>query len=233
MATLFLIPTVLAPDTAFQVLVPQVREVIIQTDVFFAENLRTTRRFISELKTGKKIEDLTFFELTKDTPASETQKQIQELVQKGLDVGVISEAGCPGIADPGAVAVRFAHEYGMKVVPLVGPSSILLTLMGSGFNGQSFAFLGYLPIEKQERQRRIQQIEKTALTGQTQLFMETPYRNNALLDDLLRICRPDSRLCIGSNLTSEEESVHTRTIWQWQQQKPDLHKKPTIFALGI
>lgn len=232
MPTLFLIPTVLAPDTAFSVLSPQIREIIGKTDVFFAENVRTTRRLISGLKTGRKIEDLTFFELHKDTPVSETRQQIAELARTGRDAGVISEAGCPGIADPGAVAARLAHENGLRVAPLSGPSSILLTLMGSGFNGQSFAFSGYLPIDRNERTQAIRQLEKKALAGQTQLFMETPYRNNALLEDLLKVCQPATLLCIGSQLTAPDELVVTRRVAEWENQRPDLHKKPTIFALG-
>ena len=232
MPTLFLIPTVLAPETAFSVLSPQVRDVISRTDIFFAENLRTTRRFISELKTGRKIEDLTFFELHKDTPVADTRRQIAELKQSGRDAGVISEAGCPGIADPGAVAARLAHEAGMQVAPLSGPSSILLTLMGSGFNGQSFAFSGYLPIDRNERATAIRQLEKKALSGQTQVFMETPYRNNALLEDLVNVCQPTTLLCVGSQLTAPDEFVSTRRIAQWRDSRPDLHKKPTIFALG-
>ncbi len=229
-ATLFLIPTVLAPGTANVVLSPQIREVILRTDVFFAENLRTARRFISELKTGRKIEDLTFFELHKDTPVQETRQQLRQV--QGKDIGVLSEAGCPGIADPGAVAVRLAHESGLRVAPLVGPSSILLTLMGSGFNGQSFTFHGYLPIDKGERAKRVRELEKDARSGQTQLFMETPYRNGALLDELLRSCQPQTLLCIGSNLTAEDEFIQTQTIQYWREHKPDLHKKPTMFALG-
>ncbi|MDR6195598.1 SAM-dependent methyltransferase [Siphonobacter sp. SORGH_AS_0500] len=230
--TLFLLPTVLAPETAETVLSPQIREVISRTDIFFVENLRTARRFISELKTGRKIDELTFFELHKDTPRAQTQQQVKDLLKLGKDAGILSEAGCPGIADPGAVAVGLAHENGLRVTSLVGPSSILLTLMGSGFNGQSFTFHGYLPIDKGERSKRIRELEKKAQSGQTQLFMETPYRNGALFDDLLRTCQPHTLLCLGSNLTAEDELLRTLTIKQWQQQKPDLHKKPTMFALG-
>lgn len=231
-STLFLLPTVLAPETTNSVLSPQIREIISRTDIFFVENLRTARRFISELKTGRKIDELTFFELHKDTPRSETQQQIRELLKLGKDAGILSEAGCPGIADPGAAAVGLAHEAGIRVTSLVGPSSIVLTLMGSGFNGQSFTFHGYLPIDKGERSKRIKELEKKAQSGQTQLFMETPYRNGALFDDLLRTCQPQTLLCLGSNLTAEDELLKTLSIKQWQQQKPDLHKKPTMFALG-
>jgi len=230
--TLFLIPTVLAPGTAAEVLAPQVRDTIGRLDYFFAENLRTARRFISELKTGRAIDTLTFFELHKDTPERETAEQLQRLREAGHDAGVLSEAGCPGVADPGAVAVRLAHRLGLRVAPLVGPSSILLALMGSGFSGQSFAFHGYLPIDKAERAKAVRHLEKEAQQrDQTQIFMETPYRNNALLEELLRTCGPNTPLCIASQLTAPDQFIRTLTVREWQRQPPDLHKKPTVFLL--
>lgn len=233
MPTLFLIPTVLAPGTAEQVLPPQIRDVIAGNTHFFAENLRTARRFISELKTGHVIDGLTFHELSKDTPPAETRRQLIALGQENRDAGVLSEAGCPGVADPGAAAVGLAHELGWRVVPLVGPSSILLALMASGFSGQSFAFHGYLPIDRADRATRLKVLEKSAWqTGQTQLFMETPYRNNALFNDLLTHCQPTTRLCVAANLTASDEFVQTHSITWWKARKPDLHKKPTIFALA-
>lgn len=233
MPSLFLLPTVLAPGTAEQVLSPQIREVIARNTHFFAENLRTSRRFISELKTGQTIESLTFHELSKDTPPAETHQQLTELTRQNRDAGVLSEAGCPGVADPGAVAVSFAHELGWRVVPLVGPSSILLALMASGFSGQSFAFQGYLPIDRAERAAQLKVLEKTAWqTRQTQLFMETPYRNNALFNDILTHCQATTRLCVAANLTAPDEFVQTHSITWWKAHKPELHKKPTIFALA-
>jgi 16S rRNA (cytidine1402-2'-O)-methyltransferase len=230
--TLFLIPTVLAPGTAAEVLAPQVRETIGRLDYFFAENLRTARRFISELKTGRAIDTLTFFELHKDTPERETAEQLQRLQEAGHDAGVLSEAGCPGVADPGAVAVRLSHRLGLRVAPLVGPSSILLALMGSGFSGQSFAFHGYLPIDKAERAKAVRQLEKEAQQrDQTQIFMETPYRNHALLEELLRTCQPNTPLCIACQLTAPDQFIRTLTVREWQRQPPDLHKKPTVFLL--
>ncbi len=229
--TLFLIPTVLAPGTSGQVLAPQVRETIGKLDYFFAENVRTARRFISELKTGRVIDDLTFYELHKDTPERETAAQLQRL-SDGLDAGVLSEAGCPGVADPGAVAVRLAHRLSIRVAPLVGPSSILLALMGSGFSGQSFAFHGYLPIDRGERAKAVRQLEKEAIQkDQTQIFMETPYRNNQLLEEVLRTCGPQTPLCIASQLTAPDQLIRTLTVREWKQQPPDLHKKPTVFLL--
>ncbi|HEV7348137.1 SAM-dependent methyltransferase [Telluribacter sp.] len=230
--TLYLIPTVLAEDTAPQVLSPQILEVVGQLDHFLVENVRTARRFISSLRLGKVIDELQFFELNKDTPEFQTYEHLRQL-PAGTRVGILSEAGCPGVADPGAVAVGLAHQLGYKVVPLVGPSSILLALMASGMSGQSFAFHGYLPIDKVQRRKAIQQLEREASQRhQTQLFMETPFRNNQLLEAILEACLPDTRLCIACNLTAPDELVRTLPIRAWKQQKPDLHKKPTIFLLG-
>jgi 16S rRNA (cytidine1402-2'-O)-methyltransferase len=228
---LYLIPTVLAPGTTGQVLTPQIREIILQTNHFFVENIRTARRFIGELHTGKAIDEIEFYELNKDTSINDIRKNFA-LFKEGKDAGIISEAGCPGIADPGAIAVKLAHEQGIRVVPLVGPSSILLALMASGFSGQSFVFHGYLPIDKSERARMIRQLEKDALQkNQTQIFMETPFRNNQLLDDLLIYCQPATLLCIASNITTPDEFIRTMPAKDWKEHKPDLHKKPTIFLL--
>ena len=201
-------------------------------DYFFAEELRTARRFVSGLRLGRVIEDLTFYELNKKTPESETSSQLRRL-PTGKDIGVLSEAGCPGVADPGAVAVRLAHQLGMKVVPLVGPSSILLGLMASGLNGQSFAFHGYLPIDQAARRKALLFLEKEVQElNQTQIFMETPFRNNHMMQTILEACQPETRLCVASNLTAPEEYIKTQTIRQWKTQKIDLHKQPTIFLLG-
>lgn len=229
---LYLIPTVLAPETASSVLSPQIREVIAQTEHFFVENVRTARRFISELQLRKPIEDLNFYLLDKDTPLPETRAQLQ-LVLQGKDAGVLSEAGCPGVADPGAVAVSLAHQMGIPVIPLVGPSSILLALMASGFSGQSFVFHGYLPIDRPERAKAIRQLEREAkVKRQTQIFMETPFRNNQLLQDILQNTQADTQLCIACHLTAPDEMVRTLAIKDWKKQLPDLHKKPTIFLFG-
>jgi 16S rRNA (cytidine1402-2'-O)-methyltransferase len=228
---LYLIPTVLAQDTAQQVLSPQVKEVLANTRHFFVENVRTTRRLISELKLGISIDSLQFYELNKDTPESQVKAYLQVL-KEGADVGLLSEAGSPGIADPGALAVRLAHQEGIRVMPLAGPSAILMALMASGMNGQSFAFHGYLPIGKGERIKSIQKLEQEALRKkQTQLFMETPFRNTQLLEDLLQHCQPSTLLCIASALTTPEELVKTLPIKDWRSQHPDLHKKPTVFLI--
>lgn len=227
--TLFLIPTVLAPDTQESVLSPQIKEVVSELNVFFVEELRTARRFISSLKLNKVIDEITFHELNKDTPPHETLAQLKNLK---TDAGIISEAGCPGIADPGAVAVGFAHNLGYKIVPLVGPSSILMALMASGFNGQSFTFNGYLPIDKQLRIKALKELEQLAKKKhQTQIFMETPFRNNQLLEDVVQNLNPETLLCIACNVTAEDEFIKTSPVKEWRKTKPDLHKKPTIFLL--
>jgi 16S rRNA (cytidine1402-2'-O)-methyltransferase len=227
--TLFLIPTILAPETQETVLPPQIKAVVSELNVFFVEELRTARRFISSLKLNKVIDEITFYELNKDTPPEQTLSQLKNLK---TDAGIISEAGCPGIADPGAVAVGFAHQLGHKVVPLVGPSSILMALMASGFNGQSFTFNGYLPIDKQLRIKSLQSLEQIAKKKQqTQIFMETPFRNNQLLEDVLQNLNPETLLCIACNVTAEDEFIKTLRIKDWRKSKPDLHKKPTIFLL--
>jgi len=233
LSKLYLIPNVLAPGTHLQVLPLQIKEALGHITYFMVEDLRTARRFISDMQMGRSIESLVFHKLDKDTSIEEVA-QLFDLIPQGEDVGVISEAGCPGIADPGALAVAYAHKHNMEIIPLVGPSSILLALMASGFSGQSFAFHGYLPIEKDLRTSAIKSLEKEALSKrQTQLFMETPYRNNKLLEDVLRTCQPETKLCIASDLTSAQQFIKTKRIKEWKEQLPDLNKRPTIFALSI
>ena len=232
MPTLYLIPTLLADDTAEQVLPPHVRDVLEKTDAYFVENVRSARRFITGLKTKRVIDETTFFDLDKDTPPADTRRQIQELTERKRNAGILSEAGCPGVADPGAVVVGMAHSLGWRVEPLVGPSSILLALMASGMSGQSFVFHGYLPIDRPDRARAIRHLEKEAQQRQqTQIFMETPYRNDALFADVLANCQANTRLCVACNLTAPDALVRTLTIREWKSQVPDLRKKPTVFLL--
>ncbi|PSL01959.1 SAM-dependent methyltransferase [Cecembia rubra] len=229
---LFLIPTVLAEGTAQKIISPQVKEVIHQTQYFLVENIRTARRYISSLKLGVNIEELYFEVLDKKTKEAELAKMMQPILE-GNDMGVMSEAGCPGIADPGSIAVAYAHNKGIEVVPLSGPSSMFLALMGSGFNGQSFAFHGYLPIDKKERIQAIKNLEAESLRQKrTQIFMETPFRNNQLLEDLLQNLHPNTQLCIAKNLTGTDEFIQTRPIRDWQKFKLDLHKLPVVFVLS-
>lgn len=228
--TLYLIPTVLAEGTAPEVLPPGVIQALQMLDVFFVENVRTARRFISSLKIGKAIDEMTFYELHKDTPPEEIRKKLEEL---RVDAGIISEAGVPCVADPGSMAVGLAHELGYRVKPLVGPSSILLALMGSGFTGQSFSFHGYLPIDRAERAKTLRHLEKEAVrSGQTQIFMETPYRNNQMLQTIMEVCQPATSLCIAANLTGENELVLTRTVARWRNSTPDINRQPAIFLIG-
>lgn len=228
---LFLIPNVLAENTADAVISPQVREVIQHTKVFLVENPRTARRYISSLKLGVNLEEVHMEILDKNTAPESVNRLLQPLF-KGADVGIISEAGCPGIADPGALAVAHAHTRGIQVVPLSGPSSMFLALMGSGFSGQSFAFHGYLPIDKKERAQALKKLETESLREKrAQIFMETPFRNNQLLEDLLRTLAPQTKLCIAKNLTASDEFIQTKTILDWKKTPIDLHKVPTVFVL--
>jgi len=228
---LFMIPTVLAENTAHWVISPQVKEVIANTKIFLVENPRSARRYISSLKLGINIEELQLEVLDKDTPPEQVSRLMMPLLN-GADIGVISEAGCPGIADPGALAVAYAHQKGVQVVPLSGPSSMFLALMGSGFSGQSFAFHGYLPIDKKERAASLKKLEQESVREKrAQLFMETPFRNNQLLADALASLSPQTKLCIAKNLTAADELIQTKTIADWKNHPLDLHKVPTVFIL--
>jgi 16S rRNA (cytidine1402-2'-O)-methyltransferase len=229
---LYLIPSVLAEDTADKVITPQVKDVLRHTKHFAVENLRTARRYISSLRLGITIEELQMEILDKKTKAHQLSSILKPLLE-GHDMGIISEAGCPGIADPGALAVDYAHQQKIQVVPLTGPSSMFLALMGSGFNGQSFAFHGYLPIDKKARAEAIRNLESEAgKLRRTQIFMETPFRNNQMFEDLKAHLSPATKLCIAKNITGKDELIQTRPISDWKKQKLDLHKIPTVFLIG-
>ena len=228
---LFLIPNVLADNTQDAVITPQVREVIANTKVYLVENMRTARRYISSLKLGVNLDHVHMEILDKGTSPEFINRLMQPLIN-GADIGIISEAGCPGIADPGALAVEHAHKKGIQVVPLSGPSSMFLALMGSGFSGQSFAFHGYLPIDKKEKVAAIKKLEAESLREKrAQIFMETPFRNNQLLEDLLKTLAPQTKLCIAKNITGSDEMILTKTAQEWKQLPLDLHKIPTVFVL--
>lgn len=232
MAELYLVPNVLSEGDWQNVLPAKIFPVVTQTRYFIVENIRTARRFLKQVNRDIDIDRLVFFELNKHTEPGEIPGFLKPL-KEGENVAVISEAGCPGVADPGADVVKLAHEKGYKVVPLVGPSSIVLALMASGMNGQNFAFNGYLPVNSNERSRAISNLEKKVKnSGQTQIFIETPYRNNQLVNDLLKTCSSSTLLCIAANLTGENEFVVTKTIEQWQGKVPELHKQPAIFLIG-
>lgn len=231
MPALYLIPVTLG-DTAIEtVLPPYNKEVILSIKHFIVEDVRSARRFLKKVDKEIDIDTLTFFPLNKHTSPDAISDYLQPL-QQGMSMGVISEAGCPAIADPGADVVAIAQRKNLKVVPLVGPSSILLAIMGSGFNGQSFAFHGYLPIEPGERAKKLKMLEQRVYTEhQTQLFIETPYRNNKMVEDILLHCRPQTKLCIAANLTTESEYIKTKTVKEWKSKTPDLSKIPCIFLL--
>lgn len=228
---LYLIPTTLGETPISKVLPDYNRDIVLGIKHFVVEEIRTARRFLKKIDQSIDIDTLTFYPLNKHTDQACVESYLQPLY-KGESVGVISEAGCPAVADPGADVVLIAQRKGIKVVPLVGPSSILLSVMASGFNGQSFAFQGYLPIDSDERIRKIKMLEQRSyIENQTQIFIETPYRNKKLLSDLLQICRPQTRVCIASNLTCEDEYICTKSVKDWKKQFPELGKKPTIFLI--
>ena len=228
---LFLIPNLLAPDTKKQVLPEYVSETIKNISCFIVEDIRNARRYISSLRLGLKIEDLSFFEMGKHSNF-ENLKDVFDLLKKGENVGLISEAGCPAVADPGSKIVAWCQQKDIRVVPMVGASSLLLALMASGFNGQSFAFQGYLPIDKKDRIEKIKHLEKLVYTQkQTQIFIETPFRNDSMLESVLQTCQTQTLLCIAANLTSPDEWIKTKSIAYWQKNKPSLHKIPCVFLL--
>ena len=231
MSALYLIPVTLGDVEHRRVLPEYNRDVILSIRHFIVENVRTARRFLKKTEPSIVIDDLVFSELNKHTSPEEVTGYLAPLA-KGESVGVISEAGCPAVADPGADVVAIAQRKGYKVVPLVGPSSILMSVMGSGFNGQSFAFHGYLPIEPGERAKKLKALEQRVYAeNQTQLFIETPYRNHKMVEDILLNCRPQTKLCIAANITCEGEYIQTRTVKDWKGHVPDLSKIPCIFLL--
>ena len=229
---MYLLPVTLGDTEIDNVLPSYNREIIRQIKFFIVENVRSARRFLKKVDRDINIDELTFYLMDKHTDAAKMASYLKPL-EEGNAMGVISEAGCPAVADPGADVVAVAQRKNLRVIPMVGPSSIIMSVMGSGFNGQSFAFNGYLPIEPAERTKRIKQLETRAYTeDQTQLFIETPYRNHKMLDELLRTCKPSTRLCIASGITCAEEYIHTHTIAEWKKIKlHDLSKIPTIFLI--
>lgn len=225
----YLIPTVLSEGVT-QALPPYIREAIESCQVFFVENERTARRFIRLLLKDFVIDDREWFNM-KDVNA-EVAAAFRQKIKEGKTIGILSEAGCPGVADPGQQLAGIAHEMKAIVKPLVGPSSILLALMGSGMNGQQFQFTGYLPIEGGERVKAIRQLESESRQKScTQIFIETPYRNNQLLETLVRTCQPQTKICVAADLTAPTEFIQTRTAQQWKTDLPELHKRPAIFLL--
>ncbi|MFM7017762.1 SAM-dependent methyltransferase [Flavobacterium sp.] len=228
---LYLIPTTLGESNAEEVLPQLVKRVIETVDHYIVENEKTARKSIRAVFPEKIQSSLLLSTLNKHTDISEHNEMLQPCL-KGINIGLMSEAGCPGVADPGAAIVKLAHEKGIQVVPLVGPSSILLAMMASGMNGQSFAFNGYLPIDKSEKKSALKNFEKLSQDkNQSQLFIETPYRNNKLMEDLLQTLHPNTHLCIATDITLPTEYIKTFRVSEWKRVKVDLHNRPTIFIL--
>ncbi|MFN4763901.1 SAM-dependent methyltransferase [Gillisia sp. Q332] len=228
---LYLIPTTLGTSNPEEVLPASIKGIIEKIDHYIVENEKTARRSIKQVDQEKNQSSLKLSLLNKFTDPADLSSFLTPC-KEGINVGLLSEAGCPGVADPGAEIVKLAHQTGIQVVPLVGPSSILLAMMGSGMNGQSFTFNGYLSIDKKERKQELKTLERiSAERNQAQLFIETPYRNNNLLEDMKQILNPATRLCIACDLTLPSEFILTMSIMDWDKTKVDLHKRPTIFII--
>ena len=230
---LYLIPVTLGETEISQVLPSFNHDVIVEIKHFIVENIRSARRFLKKVDKSIDIDELTFYELNRHTDRKFIGQYLEAL-EKGKPAGIISEAGCPAIADPGADVVAIAQQKGYKVVPLVGPSSIIMSVMGSGFNGQSFAFNGYLPVEVPQRIKALKKLEtKVWNDDQTQLFIETPYRNAKMFETIVNALKPNTKLCIAAGITCKEEYIKTKTVAQWKKEKlPDLGKIPAIFLIG-
>lgn len=232
-SALYLIPVTLGETEISKVLPDYNHDIIVNIKDFVVENIRSARRFLKKVEKSIDIDELTFYELNRHTDRKIIGQYLDTL-KNGKPMGIISEAGCPAIADPGADLVAIAQERGYKVVPLVGPSSILMSVMGSGFNGQSFAFNGYLPVEVPQRIKALKKLEnKVWIEDQTQLFIETPYRNAKMIETILNNLKPNTKVCIAAGITCQEEYIKTKTVAQWKKEKiPELGKIPAIFVIG-
>ncbi|MBO7264075.1 MAG: SAM-dependent methyltransferase [Alistipes sp.] len=234
--TIYMIPCPISDERAVWDVLPQANlDVMNSLDYFIVENVRSARRFLSKAGVERRIEELEFVELNEHTRSAQDVERMLKPVLEGRSAGVISEAGVPGVADPGADVVALAHRKGVRVVPLVGPSSILMAIMASGLNGQSFAFVGYLPVKEPERIKRLKELERRAKDeNQAQLFIEAPYRNIKLFETMLKTLSPKLKLTVAVDITSPEEFIKTRTVEEWKRSgMPDMAKRPTIFLLGI
>lgn len=229
MSTVYLIPTVLATD-ALETIPVYVVAAIKKCKIIFAENERTARRFLKAIDKGIVIDDFDWYTMNKDD--NQQQTIFKEKLKGDENIAIISEAGCPGIADPGQDLVAIAHKLGAIVKPLVGPSSILLSLMASGMNGQQFEFVGYLPIDNQQRAHRILELQASSKkNNSTKIFIETPYRNNQMLETILKVCDKQTLICIAANISDVTEKIITQPVEAWRNKKPELHKQPVIFLL--
>lgn len=232
---LYMIPCPISDQTDVYDVVPEAnRRVMDSLDYFIVENVRSARRFLSKAHIQRKIDELEFVELNEHTVAGQAVESMVKPLLEGRSAGVISEAGVPGVADPGALVVEACHRKGIRVVPLVGPSSILLAVMASGLNGQSFAFNGYLPVKPPERSKAIKALERRAHTeNQSQVFIEAPYRNVKLMEQMLQVCGAETKLTVACDITSPDEFIVTRSVAQWRKcGVPDIAKRPTIFIIG-
>jgi 16S rRNA (cytidine1402-2'-O)-methyltransferase len=228
--SLYLIPSTIGETSVDRVIPAEVQQIVNSIKFYIVENERTARRQLIKMGIKTLIDDLTFFVLNEHTNKDIIHTFLTPCETE--NVGLLSEAGVPAVADPGSDIVAIAHDKGIRVVPMVGPSSILLSLMASGMNGQNFVFHGYLPVKPHDRIKRIKEIESASgKLRQAQIFIEAPYRNNQMLNDLITGCNPQTRLCIACNITQDDEFIKTLPIGTWKKQKPDLHKKPTIFVL--
>ena len=228
---LYLIPTTLGECNPDDVLPQTIKRAVDFINFYIVENEKTARKFIKSVNPDKVQSSLALSILNKHTEVADFNKMIQPCLE-GINIGLMSEAGCPGVADPGAAIVKIAHEKGIQVIPLVGPSSILLAMMGSGMNGQSFAFNGYLPIDKSDKKTALKNFEKVSQDkNQSQIFIETPYRNNKLVEDILATLQPNTHLCIATDITLPTEYIKTQRVADWKKTKIDLHNRPTIFII--
>ena len=230
---LYLLPNTLGNPDITRSIPPAIPELVRELRIYIVENLRTARRYLKSIDRSIDIDQLHFYELNEHTPHEEIPGFLSE-VMNGEDAAILSEAGLPGVADPGAMVVAVAHQKGIRVVPLTGPSSVLLSLMASGLNGQSFSFHGYLPVKQPERIRKIRELEQVLQQSKaSQIFIEAPYRNDGLLSDIINSCDASTRLCIAADLTMDTEYIRTKTIGEWKKEnRPSFHKRPAIFLLG-
>ncbi len=227
---LYLLPTYLDIEH-LEVIPSKTAQTAVKLEFIIAENLRTTRRYLKKLDASVDIDAITFFEWNNKSDNDSVDQLLQPAL-KGKDIGIFSEAGCPGIADPGQVIVRRAHHLGIQVVPLTGPSAIFLALMAAGMNGQQFRFHGYLPIDESKKRKYISYLEKEAQQrNETQIFMETPFRNNRIIESLLKVLDEKTNLCLAANITADNEFIQTKKVGEWKKQVPDLHKQPCIFLI--
>jgi 16S rRNA (cytidine1402-2'-O)-methyltransferase len=228
---LYLIPTTLGDNEPLEVMPISIKKIVEKLDYYIVENEKTARKFIKRISSKKQQASLVIYKLDKYAEVLEVQSYL-DICEKGISIGLLSEAGVPAIADPGAEIVKLAHQKNIRVVPLVGPSSILLAMMASGFNGQNFSFNGYLPIDNSERKKTIKTLEKLSKDkNQSQIFIETPYRNEKMFNDLKNVLTPGTKLCIACNITLEDEYIKSLPISEWKKEHPDLYKKPTIFII--